>query len=176
MGGENRQKDYLAINPRGLLPTLLLDDGSIIDETSAICRYFEETHPEPALYGDTAKSKAIIESWIRQIEGDAITPAADILRNGNPAFENRSIAGTSDTPQVPALAERGVARLQGFYVRLDNKLSDSEFVTGDSLTAVDITAICAIDFAEYVGVAVPDSLTSLKRWHNRISLRPSAQA
>jgi len=176
MGGENLQANYLAINPRGVLPTLQLDDGSIIDETSAICRYFEETHPEPALYGDGAKSKATIESWVRQIESDAFTPAADFLRNGNPAFENRSIPGTNDTPQVPALAERGADRVQAFYVRLDTHLANSKFVAAESFSVADITAMCAIDFAEHVGIAVPAELTNLAEWRSRVSSRPSAQA
>ena len=176
MGGENLQSDYLAINPRGMLPTLKLDDGTIIDETSAICRYFEETNPQPALYGDSAKSKAVIESWVRRIESDAFTPAADVMRNTHSAFENRSIPGTIDTPQVPALAERGAGRLQKFYARLDQQLSGRQFVAGDSFSAADITAMCAIDFAEYVGVAVPAALSHLAEWRERVSSRPSAQA
>lgn len=176
MGGENLRDGYLAINPRGVLPTLQLDDGSIIDETSAICRYFEETNPQPILYGDTAKSKAVTESWVRQIESDAFTPAMDVLRNTNPAFENRSIPGTSDTPQVPALANRGADRLQAFYARLDKQLASTPFVAGDSFSAADITAMCAIDFAEYVGVTVPGDLTNLADWRSRVSARPSANA
>jgi glutathione S-transferase len=176
MGGANLQTDYLAINPRGVLPTLQLDDGTIIDETSAICRYFEETNPQPILYGDTAKEKAVVESWIRQIENDAFIQAADVFRNKNPAFENRSVPGTSDTPQLPELADRGEARLQAFYARLDQELEGTEFVAGDTFSVADITAMCALDFAEYAGVAVPASLTNLSEWRGRISSRPSAKA
>ncbi|MDC0660558.1 glutathione S-transferase family protein [Leisingera sp. SS27] len=176
MGGENLQSNYLAINPRGVLPTVQLDDGSIIDETSAICRYFEETNPEPALYGQDAVSKAQIESWIRQIEGDAFAPTADVLRNSNPAFENRSIPGTDNTPQVPALADRGTDRVKAFYARLDNHLAGSDYVVGENYSAADITAMCAIDFAEYVGIAVPKALGNITKWRNRVSSRPSAQA
>ncbi|HLU91872.1 MAG TPA: glutathione S-transferase N-terminal domain-containing protein, partial [Pedomonas sp.] len=61
--GENLKPEYLAINPRGLIPTLVLDDGTVIDESVAICRYFEEMQPEPNLLGRDAKEKAVIESW-----------------------------------------------------------------------------------------------------------------
>ena len=176
MGGENLQPGYLAVNPRGVLPTLQLDDGSIIDEASAICRYFEAINPEPALYGDSAKSQALVESWIRQIESDAFTPAADVLRNSNPAFENRSIPGTSDTPQISALAERGNERVQEFYARLDKHLSGSDFIVEGRFSAADITAMCAIDFAEFVGIAVPAEHGDLIKWRGRVSSRPSAQA
>lgn len=176
MGGENLQAPYLAINPRGVLPTLQLDDGAIIDDPLAISRYFEETHPQNPLLGDTAKSKAVIEAWIRQVEHDAFTPTADVLRNSNPAFENRSVPGTNNTPQVPALAERGAARVQDFYRRLDAQLADTSYVAGNAFTAADITAMCAVDFAEYVGIAVPGDLENLADWRSRVSTRPSAQA
>jgi glutathione S-transferase len=176
MGGENLSPEFLAINPRGMMPTLQLDDGSIVDETSAICRYFEETQPHPVLYGTSPKERAIVESWVRQVEGDAFAHAADVLRNSHPIFENRSLPGTKDTPQINELAARGTARLNAFYNRLDAQLSASEYVAGDSFTAADITAMCAIDFAEYVGVAVPETLTNLAKWRAKVSSRPSAQA
>lgn len=176
MGGENLKSEYLSINPRGVLPTLQLDDGTIIDEASAICRYFEATHPTPALYGSDPKSKGLIESWIRQVELDAFAPTADVLRNTNPAFENRSIAGTDNTPQIKALADRGTDRVLKFYARLDNHLHNNQFLVGDDFSAADITAMCMIDFAEYVGIAPPDNLTKLAEWRERVSSRPSSQA
>ncbi|GAB5471073.1 MAG: glutathione S-transferase [Rhodospirillales bacterium] len=176
VAGENLKSDYLAINPRGMLPALQLDDGSIIDDSSAICRYFEETNPEPALYGDSAKSKATIECWIRRIESDGFIPAAEMLRNSSPAFENRSVPGTSNTPQIPALAERGKTRLEAFYNRLDQQLASSEFIAGDSFSAADITALCVLDFARRVGTPIPDSLENLAAWRERVAARPSAKA
>lgn len=176
MGGENLKSDYLNINPRGVLPTLQLDDGTIIDEASAICRYFEATHPSPALYGSDPKSKGLIESWVRQIELDAFAPTADVLRNTNPAFENRSVPGTSNTPQIQALADRGTDRVLEFYSRLDKHLQNNQFLVDDAFSIADITAMCAVDFAEYVGIAVPGTLTKLAEWKERVSSRPSAQA
>lgn len=151
MGGENLQDDYLAVNPRGVLPTLVLNNGAIIDE-------------------------AAVESWIRQTEADALIPAADVLRNTNPDFENRSVPGTSDTPQLPALAERGIQRIQVFYARLDKHLKKSAYIAHNCFTAADITAMCAIDFTEYVGVKVPGELSNLNEWRTRVSARPSASA
>lgn len=176
MGGENLKSDYLNINPRGVLPTLQLDDGTIIDEASAICRYFEATHPSPALYGSDPKSKGLIESWVRQIELDAFAPTADVLRNTNPVFENRSVPGTSNTPQIKALADRGTDRVLEFYTRLDKHLQNNQFLVGGAFSIADITAMCAVDFAEYVGIAVPGTLTKLAEWKERVSSRPSAQA
>ncbi|GJM04851.1 MAG: glutathione S-transferase [marine bacterium B5-7] len=176
MGGENLEPEFLSINPRGVLPTLLLDDGSTVDEVSAICRYFEEVQPEPVLYGSTPKERAVVESWIRQIELDALLQAADVLRNESPAFVNRSLPGTSDTPQIPELVLRGKARIAAFNKRLDERLANSDYIASDTFSVADITAMCAIDFAEYVGVEIPATLTNLSEWRSRVSARPSAQA
>lgn len=174
--GENLKSDYLKINPRGVLPTLQLDDGTIIDDSSAICRYFEATHPNPALFGSTPKSKGLIESWVRQIEGDCFTPTMDVVRNTSPTFENRSVPGTNNTPQIKALADRGTDRVLNFYSRLDKHLNEPVFLVGNSFSIADITAMCAIDFAEYVGIKVPSDLAKLSEWKERVSSRPSAQA
>lgn len=176
MNGENLKDEYLAINPRGVLPTLQLEDDSIIDETAAICRYIEELQPNPPLLGSTPKSRASVEAWIRQIEADALIPAADILRNTNSIFENRSVPGTSDTPQIPELAHRGEKRLHSFYTRLNQRLKESTYIGDNSFTAADITAMCAIDFAEFVGIGVPDNLDHITKWRERVSSRPSASA
>lgn len=176
MGGENLRPDYQAINPRGIVPTLVFDDGSVLDESSAICRYFEETHPEPPLYGTDAKSKAEIEAWIRRIDLDCYYPGTNILRNSNPAFENRAIAGLDNTPQIPALVERGKRRVEAFYTQFNDHLNGREFIVGDQFTMADIMGLCTIDFLNlYTGYAIPGELTSLSDWHSRVSARPSTQ-
>jgi glutathione S-transferase len=63
----NRQPPFLAKNPLGGLPVLELDDGTCIAESVAICRYFEETHPNPPLLGTDAKDRALVEMWQRRM-------------------------------------------------------------------------------------------------------------
>lgn len=177
MGGENLQREYLAINPRGIVPTLEFEDGSIIDESSAICRYFEEIKPEPALYGTDAVSKASIEAWIRRIDLDCYYPGTEILRNSNPAFENRAVAGLENTPQIPALVERGKKRVAIFYDQFNEHLNGREFVVGDEFSAADIVALCTVDFLEqYAGFSIAPELTALAAWYDRSSMRQSANA
>lgn len=177
MGGENLRPEYLAINPRGLVPTLQLDDGSVLDESSAICRYFEDTNPEPPLYGEDAKSKALIEAWIRRIEQDCYYPATEVLRNSNPAFENRAIAGLANTPQIADLVERGRKRVTVFYEQLNAHLEGREYIVGDTYSAADLTALCTVDFIDqFTGFPIAPELAELKQWYDRVSSRPSAQA
>ncbi len=176
--GENLTAEFLEVNPRGLLPTLVLDDGTVIDETIAICRYLEETHSEPALMGTDPVSKAQIESRQRHMEFDGLLGAADAFRNSFPGFATRGLAGNvGNVEAIPALAERGKARVANFYLSLDRDLGTSAYVAGETFSIADITALCVVDFATGAArVPIPDSCTNLIRWHENVSARPSAKA
>ena len=176
--GENLSDDFLAVNPRGLLPTLVLDDGTVLDESVAICRYLEETHPEPALMGTDAVSKAQIESRQRHMEFDGLFSAAEAFRNAYPRFAKRGLGGNVGAVEaIPALVERGKASVLRFYNRLNEDLGQSRYVAGDAFTIADITALCAVDFASMAArVPVPESCENLTRWHAEVSVRPSARA
>ncbi len=173
---ENLSPQFLAINPRGLLPTLELDDGTVIDESMAICRYFEELHPNPPLFGSSPLEKATIESWNRRIEFDGGLPVMDGFRNAHPRFAERAVAGRAGHPAIPALAERGRERMAEFYSVLDERLRTSAWVAGERFTVADITALCIVDFARTVRMPWPEGLDGLERWHRDVSARPSASA
>ena len=174
--GENLGADFRAINPRGLLPTLVLDDGTVIDESVAICRYFEELHPAPNLMGTDAKSKAVIESAQRHMEWDGLAAVAEAFRNSNPTFANRSISGTEGVPAVPGLVDRGRAAAERFLTALNAGLGASRFVAGDDFTIADITGFCVVDFAKWIQVRATDAHPHVQRWFAEVKARPSASA
>lgn len=176
--GENLSDEYLAVNPRGLVPTLVLDDGTVLDESVAICRYLEEIQPEPPLMGTGAAGKARVEARQRHMEFDGLMGAAEAFRNSFPLFSSRGLPGSAGSVDaIPELAERGKATVLRFYRRLDEDLGASSFVAGDDFTIADITALCVVDFATGAArVAVPDDCENLKRWHAQVAARPSAQA
>ncbi len=174
--GENLKPEYLAVNPRGLLPTLELDDGSRIDETIAICRYIEETQPEPNLMGRDALEKAQIESWQRHMEFDGLNPTGEMFRNSFDPFKNRGLPGLENVQAIPELAARGKAGVERFYERLEQRLSQSTYIAGERYTIADITALCVVDFASFAKMGIPEANTNTKRWHADVSSRPSAKA
>jgi glutathione S-transferase len=174
--GENLQPEFLAINPRGVLPTLQLEDGTIIDESTAICRYFEELRPDPALMGRTALEKAMIECWTRRIEFDAGQPVVDAFRNSYPPYAERAVPGKAGTKAIPALVERGKARLADFFPAIDRRLAESEYVAGPTFSIADITLLCIVDFARAIKLPSPEGLEHFSRWHAQVSARPSASA
>lgn len=168
---------YLRINPRGAVPALELDDGEVLCESAAICRYFEALHPDPPLFGATPLEIGRIESWTRRIEGDGYAAAVYVLRNTAPVFKDRAIPDAGLTvAQIPELAARGAIMWDGFVAALDERLADREWIAGDRFSFADITALVTVDFARAARLAVPETLANLQRWHAAASARPSASA
>jgi glutathione S-transferase len=174
---EQFSEAYAAINPRRVIPTLVLDDGTAIGEVPAILRYLEEIHPEPPLLGVTPKNKALVAMWERRAELEGFAAAMEAVRNAVPALKNRAIAGPHDYEQIPALIERSRKRVINFYADFNARLADAPFVAGDSFSVADITAIVTVDFAtKAAGLAIADEHTALKRWYDLISARASMGA
>ena len=175
--GEHLADDYLRINPRGAVPALELDDGEVLCESAAICRYFEALHPAPPLFGTTPIEIGRIESWTRRVEGDGYAAAVYVLRNTVPAFKDRAIpdAGLA-VAQIPELAARGTLMWECFVEALDLRLGDRKWIAGGGYSFADITALVAIDFARAAKLNLPERLVNLGRWHAAASARPSAGA
>jgi glutathione S-transferase len=119
-----------ALNPDCALPVLELDSSAAIADIIAICRYFEDLHPNPPLMGRSTEERAVIESWLRRIEWDGSYAVREAFRNATPGLKGRALPGPVALEQIPALAERGRVRLQHFFAWLDARLADNEFVCG----------------------------------------------
>ena len=154
----------------------MLDDGTVLDESVAICRYFEELHPQPPLMGTDAQSRAVIESVQRHVEWDGLMPVADAFRNGNPAFADRATPGSQGVPVIRELVERGRAAALRFYDSLNAALGKSDHVAGDAFSIADITAFCVVDFAKWVQIRAGDEHPHIQRWYAAVKARPSASA
>ncbi|MEX2034860.1 MAG: glutathione S-transferase [Xanthobacteraceae bacterium] len=161
---------YTAINPLQRVPALELDDGTIITESIAICRYFEVLQPEPPLFGVGAKEAALVEMWQRRVELHLFWPVTQVFRHSHPAMK------AMEVPQVPDWAEANKPRVLEFLSLLDGELKVRRYIAGDRYSVADITGLVAIDFMKPAKLAVPDTLGNLKRWHAEVSARPSAQA
>ena len=174
--GEQFTPSFRTLNPDCTVPVLELDSGRAITDVIAICRYFEELHPDPALMGLTAEERAVIESWLRRIEWNGIYAAAEVLRNATPGLKGRALPGPVPLEQVPALAERGRVRLQHFFAWLDARLADNEFVCGPHFTIADISGLVAVDVSARANLRPSEHLGHLQRWYKDVSTRPSAKA
>jgi glutathione S-transferase len=168
---------YAAINPRRVVPTLVLDDGTAIGEVPAIMRYLEEVQPEPPLLGSTPKAKALVTMWERRVEQEGFASVMEALRNAVPGLKSRAIAGPHDYEQIPALVERSRQRVRNFYADFNVRLCDVAFVAGDEFSVADITAVVTVDFAtKAAGLPIADEHAALKRWYDSVSARASMAA
>ena len=166
---DNRKPEFMKINPMGTLPVLELDDGTHIAESVAICRYFEETNPEPRLMGVDPKDKAVVEMWNRRMEFEILMNTAGAFRNTSDFFKGR-------IPQVKEYGEICRAAALKRMEWLDTVLADREFIVGSRYTIADITALIGIDFGRTTGIKILENQKNLGRWHQAVSSRPSAKA
>jgi glutathione S-transferase len=173
---EQFTSDFRAINPDCTVPVLELDDGTRLADVMAICVYFEVSQPEPALMGTGPLASATVAAWQRQVERDGFFAVAEALRNSSAAFKGRALPGADDYEQIPALVERGRARVGKFFQTLDTRLASHKFVAGEQFSIADITAVVAVDFARWIRLTVPEDCVHLRRWHTEVSARPSAKA
>src|SRR5712672_3937479 len=175
--GEQHSDAYRAINPRRVVPTLVLDDGTAIGEVLAIWRYLEEVYPTPPLLGSTPKDKALVIMWERRAELEGFAAVMEGVRNAAERLKGRAIAGPHDYDQIPALAERSRLRVKNFYADLDSRLAEVPFVAGNTFSAADITALVTVDFAtKAMNFSAPGEHTALERWYKSVSSRPGARA
>lgn len=178
LGGENLNSEFLAVNPRGLLPVLELDDGTRFDEVMAICRYLEELHATPPLLGRTPVERAVVCARQRRMEFDGMIAGSEVFRNQHPGFSERSIPGGGGEAiaAIPELVTRGTQTLTRLYRTLEEWLGEAEYLAGDAFTMVDITAFCAVDFAGWVDIGIPANNERSLAWYERVSARDSAGA
>ncbi len=169
--GEQMGEAYRRINPQCTVPALVTDEGAVLTDNAAIAAYLEARFPEPPLLGRTALEKADIASWQWRVEFEGLMPIAEALRNSSPAMVDRALPGPMNYAQIPALAERGLARLQHFLAELDAHLAGREFIAAGQFSVADVTAVVTVDFARAVKVRPGDGHPHLLRWRSAMQAR-----
>jgi glutathione S-transferase len=167
---EQRSPSFTALNPFQRVPLLELDDGALISESIAICRYFEELHPEPPLFGTGALERAIVEMWQRRLELNLLLPIAYAFRHAHPHM------AAMEQPQIAELAQSSKPKAVEAMRVIDAALADRPFIAGSRYSVADITGLVALDFAKVARIQIPDELVHLRRWRGELAARPSARA
>jgi len=169
MQGVNRQPPFLAKNPLGGIPVLELDDGRLLAESVAICRYFELLHPEPALFGTGAFEMATVEMWNRRIELALFVPVGMVWAHLHELTRTR-------IKQIPEVGEQSRKVVEARYRWLDEELANRPFLAGEKYSIADITLLIVVDFAKFNNISIQPDQKNLARWHQSVSSRPSAAA
>ena len=170
MKGELRTAEFTRLNPSQTVPVLVLDDGTAIAETMAICRYFEAAHPSPPLFGTGAREQGIVEMWNRRMELGLLSHVAAAFRHLHPAMAKLEV------PQIKDWGEANKPKALAVLAMLNEALAGHRYIAGDTFSVADITALCAIDFMRPARIQRPEGLANLERWYGEISARPSASA
>ncbi len=171
--GEQLGAAYRQINPQCTVPALRIETGEVLADNAAIAAYLEARYPQPPLLGVTALDKADIASWLWRVEFEGFLAIAEALRNSSPAMVNRALPGPVNYAQIPALAERGRARVQQFLLDLNQRLAAHEFIAAQQFSIADITAVVAVDFARVVKVKPDARHPHVLRWRAALQERPS---
>ncbi|HUG21825.1 glutathione S-transferase family protein [Piscinibacter sp.] len=171
IAGENRQSPFLAINPSGSTPVLMLDSGEALAETTAICEYLEELHPQPPLIGSTPEARARTRMWTRRIDLAIVQPMTHGFRaaEGLPMFKERVRCLPQAADDLKATAREGLAWLEA-------RLGERPFVAGDALTLADIVLYSFVEFGALVGQGLDAGQARLSAWRERMASRDSAKA
>jgi glutathione S-transferase len=166
----HRSEEFAVINPLQRVPALVLDDGSVLTESIAICRYFEAMKPEPVLFGRGAKEQAFVEMWQRRLELNLLASIQAVFRHQHPGMKEL------EKPQIAEWAEVNKPRVMDFLALLDRELAGRRFAAGDTFSVADITGLVAMDFMKPARLSTPAEFTHVSRWHRELSARPSASA
>lgn len=167
---------FMSMNPFHCVPFMTLDDGTVVAESMSICRYLEELHPEPPLFGRTAAERAVVDMWLRRFELDGFTPLLHALRNHLPNFAGRVVPGTrSDLPQSEAMVSRGKEMAEVFFGRVEPHMAGDGFVAGPEFTVADITGFFTLRMAYGLEMDVAGSWPATHAWFQKVSARPAFQ-
>lgn len=165
---EHKSPEHRARNPAGQIPTLELDNGRTLSESVSICRYLDALHLQPPLFGTDAFTAAEVDQWIRRVEFILMTPVAMFWRHAHP-FTARLLA------QNTAFGESNRPLVDDAMRWFDRQLMGRAWLAGDYSMA-DICLLTTVDFAVWIGLAMPEDAPDLRRWHEAASARPSGKA
>lgn len=172
--GEQLSDSFREINPDCTVPVLELDDGTALSEIFAICQYLEEIHPEPNIMGRDAQERALVTMWNSKIEQQGLAAVAEVFRNKSKGFKGRALTGPQNFEQLPGLAERGLARIEQFFDRMNNQLAGNQFIADDRFSLADITGFVTMEFAGWLKLEIGNQRPDLRRWFDEIKARPAS--
>jgi len=176
IAAEQKQPDFLVMNPIGKIPVLELDDGTFISESTAITEYFDNLDGNPVLTGKTPREKALIHMMQRRAEMMLIDAVDDYFHYGTPGlgpalrpWRMPDWNGAKEWGQ-----RRGAYAIQNMSY-FNDILANAPFLAGDTYTMPDITLFCGLMFAELIGLPIAPELNRLRTWRSTMADIPAVK-
>jgi glutathione S-transferase len=166
-----KKQDFLKLNPAGQSPAVMLDNGSVIAETTVICDYLEELNPSPVLVGSSAEERANTRMWCRRIDLKITELLGMAFRSGagHDFFKDRMTLMPNSVDEILAVTKEGLEWL-------DAQIEGRDYIASDNFSMADILFFCWMDFVGPMGMGITPEMKNLSAWHERITARPSAAA
>ena len=163
---EHKTPEYKAIAPNSRVPALQLDDGTVILETTAMCRYLECLYPEPNMFGESPMEIASIEMWYSRVSFELMMPLMHGFRHTHPhmsEMENQN--------QEFGLAQRKLAVKE--LKNYDKIIESREFIAGDRFTYADLQMVTSLQFLVRLNKLDIEDYENLNDYIIQVSSRPS---
>ncbi len=173
--GEHLKPPFIELNPKASVPVLLLDNGTMLNESMAISVYLDTVFPENNLTGENPTERAVIAIAQLDMDLNGLQAVAECFRNSARGLAGRAMVGPVSYDQIPDLAERGRTRVKLFFNGLNERLAKSNYVAGDRFTVADITAFISVEFAKVIKEKPSEDAIHLQRWYSAIALRKCAK-
>ncbi|MEM5517363.1 glutathione S-transferase family protein [Henriciella sp. AS95] len=161
MKQEHKTPEYREVSPFSQVPALILDDGTKLTESRAICTYLEGVFPEPNLMGADPKEKALIEMWDRRVELMLFLQFATWFRNTHPAM------APLEVPQVPEAGAKAEKGAKAMAKRIDAHLAENDFLAAGRFSIADITLYCFTGFAGVMKWKPHEEFENIGKWRER---------
>jgi len=163
---EHKTPEYKKIAPNSRIPALELDDGQIILETTAICRYLEYIHPSPNLFGEDAIEIAQIEMWYSRVSFELMLPLMHGFRHTHP-----HMSALEDQNNEFGLKQRELAVKSLKYY--EEVIIEKEFIACDKFSYADIQMTVSLQFLVRLNRIDINDYPNLSKYIGNISARPS---
>ena len=164
---EQRKPDYLAINPRGRVPALVLEDGKVLTESAAILFYIARKYPEAKLLPEDPLAQARCIEWLSWLASFTHIAYQQVRRPMRFAGQNPDF--------FQAVKTAGMTHLRAAYMDIERRLTDSEYVVGDALSIADLHLFIFFSWGRGAGFLAPAASPNFMRWGGKVGSLPSVQ-
>lgn len=162
--GEHLTEEFRKINPLQLLPVLVLQDGTVLNDSQAICEYLDRVYGERSVMGNDVVQRAQVCSIRRTAE-------FEVLYNFMLAFQHSHPSKAKRVDQVPEFADKSIKRAEKVLPYFNDILKDKDYLVGDQLSYADIVFYIGLDFGRLLKFDPTAHGEGIARYYNSMNER-----
>jgi glutathione S-transferase len=163
-----RRPEYLELNPAGTVPTLVEDSGLVVPDSSVICEYLDEAHPDSSLFGRTIAERIEVRRLAGWFDGKF---AAEVTQNlyGEKFLRRLTRRGNPD----PAAIRTGYVAIRYHLDYIGWLAETRKWLAGSALSLADFAAAAHLSTLDFIGEVDWSISPPARDWYARMKSRPS---